>query len=614
MIYGKHPTLLNVHYIRPDKKNGVEECFEVIYKDDEGVPRVSYEPALVDIYFVKPKYRDFDYNKPQERIERLNKVECLLSEVRYKIAEEIGEEGLNFIRQCFQNRDYKAMDRLYGWRYAFLCDFDPEFYFMKRWYTKYPMGSYKLTKAFLDIEIDLMDYQVNLDNLKQTAFAPVNCTTVILDETNEVFTFILKPQKPPKLSYTEEEYKERYKLYEKQLKDHEWLESHKDEFIKDLHDSFDGMYGVLTYNLRIYEKDIDLIADMFRLINDRKPNFCVAWNMRFDYQYLMERSKVLGYNPASIMCHPDFKYPMCYYHADTRSFEIKKQADYFYCSSYTTYMCQMRNFSMVRKSQKTLDSVKLNAISDKILKDKKVEYPAESNIRTFPYEDWIRFIKYNIKDSLLQLGIERKTKDIETIYFRSHSNWTPYTKIFKETYLIRNVREIYFEREGYVQQNNINIINNDEQDLFNTIPDEDDEDGAKESSFKGAINADPEWNDYVGLPVLGSPSNNIFHNMIDFDMGSFYPSIKIASNMDPSTLLYKASFDNNEFESGQFPNRSLNVKYKETNKFGDIVNLDITGEAVNTYMGGNILSFGYEYLGLPSITELERDLEKEMKK
>ena len=113
MIYGKHPTLLNVHYIRPDKKNGVEECFEVIYKDDEGVPRVSYEPALVDIYFVKPKYRDFDYNKPQERIERLNKVECLLSEVRYKIAEEIGEEGLNFIRQCFQNRDYKAMDRLY---------------------------------------------------------------------------------------------------------------------------------------------------------------------------------------------------------------------------------------------------------------------------------------------------------------------------------------------------------------------------------------------------------------------------------------------------------------------------------------------------------------------
>ena len=60
------------------------------------------------------KYRDFDYNKPQERIERLNKVECLLSEVRYKIAEEIGEEGLNFIRQCFQNRDYKAMDRLSG--------------------------------------------------------------------------------------------------------------------------------------------------------------------------------------------------------------------------------------------------------------------------------------------------------------------------------------------------------------------------------------------------------------------------------------------------------------------------------------------------------------------
>lgn len=212
---------------------------------------------------------------------------------------------------------------------------------------------------------------------------------------------------------------------------------------------------------------------------------------------------------------------------------------------------------------------------------------------------------------LLQLGIERKTRDIETIYFRSHSNWTPYTKIFKETYLIRNVREIYFERAGYIQQNNINIIGMDDRDLFSMVEDSD-EDENKESSFKGAINADPEWNDYVGLPILGSPSNNVFKNMIDFDMGSFYPSIKIASNMDPSTLLFKAALDNREFSSGEMPNRSLNTKYQETNKFGDVVNLDITGEMVNTYVAGNILGFGYEYLGLPSITELERDLQKEM--
>ena len=39
----------------------------------------------------------------------------------------------------------------------------------------------------------------------------------------------------------------------------------------------------------------------------------------------------------------------------------------------------------------------------------------------------------------------------------------------------------------------------------------------------------------------------MYKNPIDFDMGAFYPSIKIASNMDPGTLLYKASFNNNEF-------------------------------------------------------------------
>ena len=37
------------------------------------------------------------------------------------------------------------------------------------------------------------------------------------------------------------------------------------------------------------------------------------WNMRFDIQYLYYRIQMLGYNPASIMCHPDFENPKCAY-------------------------------------------------------------------------------------------------------------------------------------------------------------------------------------------------------------------------------------------------------------------------------------------------------------
>ena len=72
--------------------------------------------------------------------------------------------------------------------------------------------------------------------------------------------------------------------------------------------------------------------------------------------------------------------------------------------------------------------------------------------------------------------------------------------------------------------------------------------------------------------------------------------------------------DNNEFISGEYSNRSLNQTYQEKDKHGKIRNLDITGEAVNTYVSGNVLTFAYNYLGLPSITELNRDIMKELSK
>jgi DNA polymerase elongation subunit (family B) len=277
----------------------------------------------------------------------------------------------------------------------------------------------------------------------------------------------------------------------------------------------------------------------------------------------------------------------------------------------------MRLYASIRKSQHKLKSVKLNAIADRELKDKKVEYPEETNIATFPFIDWLKFILYNIKDVLLQLGIERKCKDVITYYMRSHQNMTPYNKIFKETHLLRNVREMYFNKEGWVQGNNLNIIGSDEEDTtFYNNEDEDDEmeisvDGEK-VSYKGAINAEPKWNDHVGMPVNGIRSNNIFKNATDFDMGAFYPSIKIASNMDPGTLLYKAEFNNDEFISGEMPNKSLNTTYNEKDKNGNMRKLDITGEAVNTYVSGNILTMGYNYFNMPNMSDLLKIVEKEL--
>lgn len=605
MIKGNNPTLLNVTYIKPGKNNDVEESFEVIYKTEDGQVYKSNEPPEADIYIVKPEFRNYNYNKPQELISHMDKVRTSISRIRYTIAEAMGEEGLAFIKNCYQEKNFKALNQLYKWKFCYGCDFQPEYYYMKNWYEKYPLKNVKLTKAFLDIETDLMDYQLDMDNIPNTAYSPVNLVTVIFEETLESWTFILRPYKPSKMGRSEEDYNARYKMYEKQKADHDKLMNDLDGFIKDLNDSFDETYGHIDYHIREYEKEIDLIADVFRLLNTRKPNFCLIWNMRFDIQYLYYRIIALGYDPNSIMCHRDFKQQRCYFKVDRSTYMLEKQYDYFYCSSYTQYICQMRLYASIRKSQHKLRSVALNAIGDRELKDKKVEYPEAANIVRFAYMDWILFIKYNIKDVLLQFGIERKTKDTMTYYMRSHANMTPYNKIFKETHLLRNVREMYFEKEGWVQGNNLNIIDNDEDEMEKQFYGRNEE-SDDEASFKGAINADPIWNANVGMKIHGSRSNNVHNNSMDYDMGAFYPSIKIASNMDPGTLLYKASFDNDEFISGEFNNRSLNTKYVERDKNGNTRKLDFTGEAVNTYVSKNILTFGYNYLNLPSITKFAK--------
>ena len=97
--------------------------------------------------------------------------------------------------------------------------------------------------------------------------------------------------------------------------------------------------------------------------------------MRFDIQYLYNRIKVLGYDPSFIMCHPDFKVEdrRCMFKVDRSTFMLEKQYDYFFCSSYTMYICQMRLYASIRKSKHKLKSVKLNAIADMELRDKKVE-------------------------------------------------------------------------------------------------------------------------------------------------------------------------------------------------------------------------------------------------
>ena len=134
---------------------------------------------------------------------------------------------------------------------------------------------------------------------------------------------------------------------DKYLEDHEVnLLNGEKLTLKLLADSFDDVKDPLIKDEKI-RKAVRVWADanrrdLFRVINLYKPNFCEIWNMRFDIQYLYYRIIALGYDPSSVMCHNDFKNKKCYFKLDRSTFLIEKQFDYFYCSSSTQHICQMR--------------------------------------------------------------------------------------------------------------------------------------------------------------------------------------------------------------------------------------------------------------------------------
>ena len=612
-IYGKNPILLNVTYQRANKDKHLQECFKVIYKDDDGKVHYIEEEPIAEIWIVKEEYRDYDYFKYQEKMERMDVHRIPVSKIRAFIAAEAGPWGEAIVKKAKQEPNYmmknQILNQLYKWPYAFRCDFQPEWYYINDWYRQYPLTTIPmLSTAYMDIEIDMIDYMVDMEHVETSAYAPVNVVSLILDETHEAFQFMLEPYLPSNIGIGPKDYEIRLKKFEKQCKDFYDLKDNVDGYIQELKDRFNPTYGELDYKVRFYKNEIELIADIFRVINNRKPNFLECWNMRFDIDYLYNRIKVLGYDPNTIIPSPEIPNPYCRFKKDDTTYLIEKQFDYFYCSSFTIYICQMRLYGSIRKSQHKLRSLSLNAIGDRELGDKKVEYADETNIIDFPYKDWRKFSIYNMKDTLLQKGIENRTHDVLTYFLRSAQNLCPYNKLFKETHLLRYARELDFNKQGQVQGNNPHIaeVEDESANLFYGVTKKDEE--SKKLSFKGAINAEPVWNSNIGERVLGVVSNNMFKNPQDYDMGAFYPSIKIICNLDPMTLLCKASFYNNEFISGEFSNKSLNQQYEEVDKNNKIRPVDITGEAVNTYMSKNILTFGYNYLNLPSITDLNREV------
>jgi len=566
--------LLDVLYYPPRKETNREDFIDIIYKElDTGEKHIkSIKNPTIDIYFLKEQYRNYDYNKTFMEIDKCDKHSVEYKKIPWYIAGQAGDQYVNELRRLVENGRYKDIQKIQTYPYVFGSDIPIDVFYRTQWLLEYDNEQMKpLTKIYCDIEVDT----ISVSNFVRDGSCPINAVTVVDDVSNSVYTFLLNNPDNPLISE-----------FVKDI----------DNFIEELHMMFDESYGRLSYYIYMYDSEKELLIEMFKLINTLKRDYCLFWNgLGFDIPYILARFEKLGLDPYDIICHKDFKNKICKLHEDDKNFQIANKGSYFKASTYTKYIDQMILYAATRKGQSELRSNALNVIGQKELGDEKLDYTDEANIKTLPYKNYRKFVAYNIKDVLLQMGIERKCNDIDNLYLRSYSNCTEVDKVFKQTVMLKSRAYYEYLLQGNVLGNNVNVFNKDATE-----------------GFVGALVGDPLLNSHTGIVLLGAPSMYVFDNVIDMDFSSMYPHIIISFNIERNTMIAKIIIPDvieDKYDHIFTKTEIVDVNFDDDTDEDDDekeenIGYDAGKDFLDNYLCGDILSIGTKWFNLPDINEI----------
>lgn len=514
--------LFNTVYNNRVNEDGVDDALSLIFKNMKTGEKFikTIDNPQIEIYVANPDVDLGNYDHIDIKVKDTHIEDASYKNILKDMAKLIGRE--DYFWQCIRERRFDDLKRIQEVNRFFSSDRNIEDFY--RYKCLKHFGEKMLnntTKGFLDIEADIKKGNINFKEGRGSA--PINAITFIDGHNMECYTVCLRDKDNPLIQE---------------------LEDDLDGFIDELHDSYDDLYGKFNYNIAFFDSEVELIKVTFQIINTLKLDFVMVWNMSFDIPYMINRLEENGVDPIEVMCHKDFRYPVCKFNKDKKNFKIKKKTDNFKVSSYTCFMDQMINYAAIRKSQSELPSYKLDDIGEREVKAKKLDYSEVGSLRELPYVNYRKFIKYNINDVLLQFKIEQKTGDVDDIFYRSYSSNTRYDKIFKEITFLTNVAFKEFETYGIILGNNTNAIRYnrfaDQNMLVDESEDEEISSGNKKKKFKGAIVGDPILILPVGIPIIGKrKSRSLFYFVIDYDYTSLYPTILKLFNIYKSTLLGK---------------------------------------------------------------------------
>lgn len=616
VINKNNAMLLDIQYVKANRKEKTPDYLYIIWKNlDDGEKHLKVVPEpMMNIYFTKPEFRNHMYNKDFEYMNRLERKTVKYKDIVSAIADNIGDAGKQKMQEYFITGNYSGISDFFSYPYVYGADYDIRVWYRYQWLQEFHNNRPKpIRKGFMDIEVD--GYEAS--SFPDPVFCPIDLITLVDASENISYTFSLigvDCKEKDTTHMTQKQQTEelmRRQLYESRIQQQEKVTSNIDELCVQAHNMFDENYPNMEYKFFFYHDERKMLVHFFQLVNKLKLDFIGVWNISFDIPYIIDRLKALGLDPKQVICHPDFPVKECWFKKDMFNFQVKNKSDFFHVSSYTVFFDQMINYAAIRKGEQELRRNSLSYIAKKELKDDKLDYSEDGNIKTLSYRNFLRYILYNIKDVLLQVGIENRTLDLETYYITSYTNMTPYENVFKQTVKLRNVQYKSFMEQKLVPGANINALQNRHESVKEETDDDETEDDDK---FEGALVGNPSLIGYFGVPIFNSKKTNcIFHYSIDFDMSRFYPSAIGEMNITASALIFKVILDPRQYNvrGGELHyNGITDVQLTDDNS--DSFSEDVGKEVFDNFQTRNYLSTGHKWMNMPSVNDVYKKLKKKL--
>ena len=282
-------------------------------------------------------------------------------------------------------------------------------------------------------------------------------------------------------------------------------------------------------------EDVELIlvsceSELLYLLLDhlQEFDFISGWHSEFyDLPYIYKRIEaVLGETALRQLCFPGAGKPKTRdverYGKDELTIELKGR-------THVDYMAMFKKFTFEGR-----ESYTLNAIAEEEVGAKKLHY--EGSLMDLYYDDFVKFVHYNIIDVVLIKKLDEKFKFVQLINQMAHENTVPFEAILGTTKYVDMGITNYAHHK-------LNVIVKDKH-------------VSTHGKVEGAIVMTPN----VGL-----------HEWIgSVDINSLYPSVIRSLNLSPEKLI--GQFDTDDTQLRIFQNAELKpIIEKADSKGGDVV-------------------------------------------